>query len=33
LVKFLVMELIHTCSNIIFDMDVAFIINYFFSVR
>jgi hypothetical protein len=33
LVKFLVVELIHSCLNHKFDMSVAFTANYFFSRR
>jgi hypothetical protein len=33
LVRFLVMELIHTILNSRFDMSVAFMANYFFSGR
>jgi hypothetical protein len=33
LIRFLVVELIYSCLNPKFDMSVAFITNYFFSVR
>jgi hypothetical protein len=33
LVKFLMVELIHPVSNLRFDMNVAFMTNYYFSGR
>jgi hypothetical protein len=32
-VKFLVMKLIYPCLNLKFDIDIVFMINYFFSGR
>jgi hypothetical protein len=31
LIRFVVVELTHSCSNSRFDMDVVFMINYYFS--